>query len=118
MKFNLMTEVFDERTTKIVQMATPGADVKPMTMAQLSMQLLLSNSDKPAAADVKAKHYQLLTKILEAMEHRNGMVDLTLTEVGIIKGLADTNCPTLVHGRINEILENPLSSDRPEIVAS
>jgi hypothetical protein len=88
-----------------------------MALSQLLMQLLLANSDKPVAADIKAKHYQLLTKTFEAIEHKNGLVDLTLAEIGMIKGLADTNCPTLVYGRLNAILEDPMSG-RPEAVAT
>jgi hypothetical protein len=117
MKFNLTTEIFDEQTKKLLLHATPNATIQPMTLSQLLMQLLLANSEKPVAADIKAKHYELLVKTFAAVDNNNGRVDLTLSEIGMIKGLADTNCPTLVHGRINAILENPLSG-RPEVVAA
>jgi len=113
MKFDLTVAVFDDATVRLVQIATPGQQVEILPLGQLLMQLLLSNPPGQAAPapDVKVKHYQLMTKILAALDDKAaaGKVDLTLSEIGMIKELADVHCPTLVHGRLSAILENPLS---------
>jgi len=108
MKFDLNQNVFDEYTVKLLLHVTPNAKVESLPLSQLLMQLLLANNDKPASAEVKTKNYELLVKTFNAQDSATGIVDFTLAEISIIKGLADANCPTLVHGRLNAILEAPI----------
>jgi len=108
MKFDLTTNLFDLATIRIVQLATPNTPVEPLSLAQMLMQLLLTNTAGAAqpTPEVKVKHYQLMTKVLSALDDSNGIIDLSIAEISIIKALADANCPTLVHGRLSHILEN------------
>ena len=109
MKFDLNTEVFDKKSMKALQAVSPNQAVEPMPLFRILVQLLLAGADKQQNAELKAKNYQLLTKILAVSETESSIIDLSLSDITVLKGLADANCPTLVHGRLIEILEAPIA---------
>lgn len=106
MKFSLNTEIFSEQLLKIVALAklpTP----QPITLGGLLASMLITGvAEERASGDVKAKRFALLYKISAAAEGGTSL-DLTVDELSLISTLADANCPTLVHGRLKEILSSP-----------
>ncbi len=108
MKFDLNTEIFNEQLLKIVALAKFPAPQPTNLAALFSSMLVTGVAEERAPADVKAKRFSLLCKISAASD-AGGSVDLTIDELGLINALADANCPTLVHGRLKEILNAPES---------
>jgi hypothetical protein len=106
MKFALNTEIFNEQLLKMVALAklpTP----QPITLAGLLSSMLITGvAEERASGDVKAKRFALLCRISTAVE-AGGYLAMTVDELSLLNTLADSNCPTLVHGRLKEILSAP-----------
>ena len=107
MKFDLTTEVFNEQLLKLVALAKVAVP-PPTPLSQLLSSLLMSGiNEERASPDLKARRFALLCKVGAAVD-TGGMLDLTADELALIIPLVDANCPTLVHGRVKEILNSPI----------
>ncbi len=108
MKFDLTTEVFNEQLLKLISLAKAPAPA-PTPLSQLLSSLLMSGiNEERASPELKAKRFALLGKISAAVDSGN-MLDLNVDELALITPLIDANCPTVVFGRIKDILNAPMS---------
>lgn len=106
MKFDLREKVFNHQFAEVVKKSgeTPPADGLPLS--KLCYQLLVG-SEQAASAEAKVSRFKLLNKVMEA-DSKDGVIEMDLDEIGILKGLVDARCPVLVHGRVLAILNNPI----------
>lgn len=109
MRFDLKTPIYDAVTQKMLIMSGTKLANGDMTLLTVLSQVLLASApNERASAEEKAKRYLLLTKLLAANE-KGGIVDLTIDELSTVTALVDALCPTIVHGRVKYLLNNPLS---------
>lgn len=107
MKFDLNNEIFNEQLLKLVALAQLPKP-QPITLGGLLASMIITGvAEERASAEVKAKRFALLHKISAANDSSGKHLDLTVDELSLITTLADANCPTLVHGRLKEILNAP-----------
>lgn len=111
MKFKINEPIFSAEIKAVLKMS--GApDVTPdLTFGAVLLQNLLNaDPQKPLAPKVKTERYELAMKIFNSREAL--IVDFTPAEVSIITTLIGESCATLIHGRMIEILNNPIPAKR------
>lgn len=107
MKFDLNTVVLDQRSLQMIEQSGGKPPTKLDTLGQSISQLLLAQlPGDQTTPEEKVKRYALLNRILDA---KNGIIDLQLDDLEMVKKIVDQHCPVLVHGRILAILNAPKS---------
>lgn len=113
MIFDLNEDVFNGPTRRILTLSGVSQAPEMLTLCSvLTNNLLNTPPNERVSAEEKTKRYLILQKILNGSEN-GGRVDLSIDDLSVVSKLVDENCATIVHGRVKEMLNNPIRENRP-----
>lgn len=111
MKFKVSEHIFNDQAKKLLFLSGAKELPPPITFGEVvSRNLLEIDPQRPPTPEEKVKRYTILQKFLSTQDN---LIDLTIDDISLIKKIVDNSCSPLVHGRVLEILNSPISDPKP-----